>query len=122
LGLAGLAVERVALTPLGVRVVQLVTADPDAAVSGLPAAIDIGQGVGTDPAAAPAGRWHGRTVAVAQAALALPHGGLSAGEFRRAGAAVPTRARTTTRLRERLANAAQDGRCPAEGVATFGVS
>jgi transposase len=31
LGLAGLAVERVALTPLGVRVAQLVTADPDAA-------------------------------------------------------------------------------------------
>lgn len=31
LGLAGLAVERVALTPLGIRVVQLVTADPDAA-------------------------------------------------------------------------------------------
>jgi hypothetical protein len=31
LGLAGLAVERVALTALGVRVVQLVTHDPDAA-------------------------------------------------------------------------------------------
>ncbi len=30
LGLAGLAVERAALTPLGIRVVQLVTADPDA--------------------------------------------------------------------------------------------
>ena len=31
-GLDGLAVERVALTPLGgIRVVQLVTADPDAA-------------------------------------------------------------------------------------------
>ena len=31
LGLAGLAVERVALTALGVRVVQLVTDDPEAA-------------------------------------------------------------------------------------------
>jgi transposase len=31
LGLAGLAVEAVALTPLGIRLVQLVTADPDAA-------------------------------------------------------------------------------------------
>jgi transposase len=31
LGLAGLAVERVALTPVGVKVVQLVTVDPDAA-------------------------------------------------------------------------------------------
>ena len=31
LGLAGLAVERVALTGLGVRIVQLVTDDPDAA-------------------------------------------------------------------------------------------
>lgn len=30
LGLAGPAVERVALTPLGIRVVKLVTADPDA--------------------------------------------------------------------------------------------
>jgi transposase len=31
LGLAGLAVERVVLTGLGVRIVQLVTDDPDAA-------------------------------------------------------------------------------------------
>jgi hypothetical protein len=31
LGLAGLAVERVACAPLGVRIVQLVTDDPDAA-------------------------------------------------------------------------------------------
>jgi hypothetical protein len=31
LGLAGLAVERVAFVPFGVRIVQLVTDDPDAA-------------------------------------------------------------------------------------------
>ena len=31
LGLAGLAVERVALTAVGVKIVQLVTDDPDAA-------------------------------------------------------------------------------------------
>lgn len=31
MGLDGLAVERVALAPLGIRVVQLVTADSDAA-------------------------------------------------------------------------------------------
>jgi transposase len=35
---------------------------------------------------------------------------------------VPARARTTTRLRTRLATAVEDGRCQAEVAATFGVS
>ena len=52
MGLDGLAVERVALTRLGVRVVQLITDDPrGGALPGLPSALDLGQGLGADPSA-----------------------------------------------------------------------
>lgn len=47
LGLDGLAVECVALTGGGVRVVQLVSSDPDAApLPGVPGGVELGQGVG----------------------------------------------------------------------------
>jgi transposase len=122
LGLAGLAVERVALTPLGIRVVQLVTADPDAA-----RCPDCGQvstsgkeWVLTRPRDLPVGGGRG-VAAMAQAALALPHRDLPAQSFTEQTAEVPARARTTTRLRA-LATAVEDGRCQAEVAATFGVS
>jgi transposase len=123
LGLDGLAVERVVLTPLGIRVVQLVTADPDAArcpdcrqrsTSGKEWAL-------TRPHDLPVGgtavllqwrkrRWRCRTVECPR------------GSFTERVAAVPARARTTTRLRARLATAVEDGRSQAEVAATFGVS
>ena len=86
LGLAGLAVERVALSPLGVRVVQLVTDDPDAArCPGCKQVSSSGKEWAlTRPRDLPVG---GTAVllGVAQAPLALPHPGLSAGELHRAG-------------------------------------
>ena len=88
LGLAGLAVERVVLTGLGVKIVQLVTDDPDAArCPGCRVAVDVGQGLGADPAAGPAVRGGVRGRAVAQAAVAVPHRGLSARVVHRAGCA-----------------------------------
>jgi len=123
LGLAGLAVERVALSPLGIRVVQLVTTDPDAA-----RCPDCGQvsssgkeWVLTRPRDLPIGatavllqwrkrRWRCRVEACPRQS------------FTEQTAEVPARARTTTRLRARLATAVEDGRAQAEVAATFGVS
>jgi transposase len=123
LGLAGLAVERVALTPLGLRVVQLVTVDPDAAKCP-----DCGQ-VSTSgkewtltrPRDLPVGgtavllqwrkrRWRCRTTDCPRQS------------FTEQVPEVPARARTTTRLRDRLATAVEDGRTQAEVAVTFGVS
>jgi transposase len=123
LGLAGLAVERVALTPLGLRVVQLVTVDPDAAKCP-----DCGQ-VSTSgkewtltrPRDLPVGgtavllqwrkrRWRCRTTDCPRRS------------FTEQVPEVPARARTTTRLRDRLATAVEDGRTQAEVAVTFGVS
>ena len=57
LGLEGLAVERVVRTAVGVKIVQLVTDDPDAARCPVCAiGVDVGQGLGADPAAGPAVR------------------------------------------------------------------
>jgi transposase len=123
LGLVGLAVERVALTPLGVRVVQLDTAHPDAArcpdcrqrsTSGKEWTL-------TRPRDLPVGgtavllqwrkrRWRCRTAECARES------------FTEQVPEVPARARATTRLRARLATAVEDGRSQAEVAATFGVS
>ncbi len=66
LGLAGLAVERVVLTSGGVKIVQLVTDDPDAgAVPALPVGVEFGEGLGADPTAGPALWWGVRAGAVA---------------------------------------------------------
>jgi transposase len=123
LGLAGLVVERVALTPLGVRVVQLVTADPDAARC--PDCREVSSSgkewVLTRPRDLPVGgaavllqwrkrRWRCRAEACPRES------------FTEQVAEVPARARTTTRLRERLATAVEDGRSQAEVAVTFGVS
>jgi transposase len=123
LGLAGLAVERVALTPLGIRVVQLVTADPEAvrcpdcrelSTSGK-------EWVLTRPRDLPVGggqvllqwrkrRWRCRTTDCPR------------GSFTEQVPEVPARARTTARLRSRLATAVEDGRTQAEVAVTFAVS
>jgi transposase len=123
LGLAGLAVERVALTPLGVRLVQLVTADPDAT-----RCPDCGERSTSGnewtlirPRDLPVGgtgvllqwrkrRWRCRTATCVRAS------------FTEQVPAVPARGRTTMRLRARLATAVEDGRSQTEVAATFGVS
>src|ERR687889_600123 len=76
LGLEGLAVERIVLTAVGVKIVQLVTDDRmrpgvRGARSCRPRA-----GLGADAAAGPAVRRRVRADAVAQAAMAVPHRGL----------------------------------------------
>jgi hypothetical protein len=78
LGLPGLAVERVVLTALGVRIVQLVTDDPDAArCPGCRMVSTSGKDwVLTRPHDLPCGGGAGRG-AVAQAAVAVSHRGLS---------------------------------------------
>lgn len=123
LGLAGLAVERVALTSLGIRVVQLVTADPDAvrcpdcrqrSTSGKEWTL-------TRPRDLPVGgtgvrlqwrkrRWRCRTATCTRQT------------FTEQVPELPARARTTRRLRVRLATAVEDGRSQTEVAATFGVS
>jgi hypothetical protein len=56
LGLAVLPVERVVLAPFGVRIVPLATDDPGRrALPGVPDAVEVREGPGTDPPARPAG-------------------------------------------------------------------
>ena len=111
LGLAGLAVERVVLTGLGVKIVQLVTDDPDAARC--PACRSLSTSgkdwVLTRPRDLPCGgefavvqwrkrRWRCRTEDCPRAS------------FTEQVAQVPAGMRTTTRLRGALAVAVEDGR------------
>jgi transposase len=123
LGLTGLAVEAVSLTPLGIRLVQLVTVDPEAARC--PDCRELStsgkEWVLTRPRDLPVGgepvllqwrkrRWRCRTADCPRRS------------FTEQVPEVPARARTTTRLRTRLATAVEDGRCQAEVATTFGVS
>jgi hypothetical protein len=123
LGLAGLAVERVACAPLGVRIVQLVTDDPDAARCPVCRVVSTSgkDWVLTRPHDLPSGggqiavqwrkrRWRCRTVDCARAT------------FTEQVAQVPAGMRTTTRLRTALAVAVQDGRDQSEVAAAHGVS
>ena len=123
LGLAGLAVERVALTALGVRIVQLVTDDPDAArCPGCRVVSTSGKDwVLTRPHDLPCGggqvavqwrkrRWRCRTEVCPRAS------------FTEQVAQVPAGMRTTTRLRTALAVAVEDGRDQSEVAAAHGVS
>jgi len=123
LGLAGLAVEGVALAPFGVRIVQLVTDDPDAARC--PACRVVSTSgkdwVLTRPHDLPCGggqvavqwrkrRWRCRTQACERQS------------FTEQVAEVPAGMRTTTRLRAALAVAVEDGRDQSEVAAAHGVS
>ena len=123
LGLVGLAVERVVLTALGVRIVQLVTDDPDAArCPGCRMVSTSGKDwVLTRPHDLPCGggqvavvwrkrRWRCRTESCARAS------------FTEQVAQVPAGMRTTTRLRTALAVAVEDGRDQSEVAAAHGVS
>jgi transposase len=123
LGLAGLAVERVALTALGVRIVQLVTDDPEAARCPVCRVVSTSgkDWVLTRPHDLPCGggqvavqwrkrRWRCRTVACARQS------------FTEQVAQVPAGMRTTTRLRTALAVAVEDGRDQSEVAAAHGVS
>jgi transposase len=121
--LAGLAVERVALTALGARVVQLVTDDPDAARC--PACRVVSTSgkdwVLTRPHDLPCGggqvavqwrkrRWRCRTAACKRQS------------FTEQVVQVPAGMRTTTRLRAALAVAVEDGRDQSEVAAAHQVS
>jgi transposase len=123
LGLAGLAVERVELAPFGVRIVQLVTDDPDAARC--PACRVVSTSgkdwVLTRPHDLPCGggqvavqwrkrRWRCRTQACKRQS------------FTEQVAQVPAGMRTTTRLRTALAVAVEDGRDQSEVAAKHEVS
>ena len=123
LGLAGLAVERVELAPFGVRIVQLVTDDPDAARC--PACRVVSTSgkdwVLTRPHDLPCGggqvavqwrkrRWRCRTQACKRQS------------FTEQVAQVPAGMRTTTRLRTALAVAVEDGRDQSEVAAAHEVS
>jgi len=123
LGLAGLAVERVVLTGLGVRIVQLVTDDPDAARC--PACRVVSTSgkdwVLTRPHDLPCGggqvavqwrkrRWRCRTPDCARQS------------FTEQVAQVPAGMRTTTRLRAALAVAVEDGRDQSEVALAHAVS
>jgi len=78
LGLAGMAVECVALSPRGVRIVQLVTVDLKAARCPGCGQISTSLKEWVCTQAAGSGlRWWAGGVAVAHAALVLPHRGLS---------------------------------------------
>jgi transposase len=118
-----LAVERVACAPLGVRIVQLVTDDPDAARCPVCRVVSTSgkDWVLTRPHDLPSGggqiavqwrkrRWRCRTVDCARAT------------FTEQVAQVPAGMRTTTRLRTALAVAVQDGRDQSEVAAAHGVS
>jgi transposase len=123
LGLAGLAVERVVLTALGTRIVQLVTDDPDAACCpgcGVRSS-SAKDWVLTRPHDLPCGggqvamqwrkrRWRCRTEVCARQS------------FTEQVAQVPAGMRTTTRLRTALAVAVEDGRDQSEVAAAHGVS
>ena len=123
LGLEGLAVERVVLTARGVKIVQLVTDDPDAARC--PACGSVSTSgkdwVLTRPRDLPCGgefalvqwrkrRWRCRTEVCPRAS------------FTEQVAQVPAGMRTTTRLRAALAVAVEDGRDQSEVAAAHGVS
>ena len=123
LGLEGLAVERVVLTGLGVRIVQLVTDDPDAArCPGCRMVSTSGKDwVLTRPRDLPCGgefavvqwrkrRWRCRTRHCPRQTFTEQVG------------QVPAGMRTTTRLRAALAVAVEDGRDQSEVAAAHGVS
>jgi transposase len=118
-----LAVERVALTGLGVRIVQLITDDPDAArCPGCRVRSTSGKDwVLTRPHDLPSGggpvavqwrkrQWRCRTEVCPRAS------------FTEQVAQVPAGMRTTTRLRTALAVAVEDGRDQSEVAAWHGVS
>jgi transposase len=123
LGLDGLAVECVVLTGAGVRVVRLVTSDPDAARC--PACRVVSSSgkewVLTRPRDLPSGgaavllqwrkrRWRCRTEDCPRQTFTEQVG------------QVPAGMRTTTRLREGLARAVEDGRNQSEVATAHGVS
>jgi transposase len=118
-----LAVERVVLTGLGVRIVQLITEDPDAArcpqcqvrsTSGkdwvLTRPHDLPCGGGQVAVQWRKRRWRCRTELCPRAS------------FTEQVAQVPAGMRTTTRLRVALAGAVEDGRDQSEVAAAHGVS
>lgn len=122
-GLAGLAVERVVLTVLGVKIVQLVTDDPDAArCPSCRARSTSGKDwVLTRPRDLPCGgefalvqwrkrRWRCRTEDCPRVS------------FTEQVAEVPAGMRTTTRLRAALAVAVEDGRDQSEVATAHRVS
>jgi transposase len=123
LGLEGLAVERVVLTGLGVRIVQLVTDDPDAArCPGCRMLSTSGKDwVLTRPHDLPCGggqvavQWRKRRWRCRTALCPLQ-------TFTEQVAQVPAGMRTTTRLRAALAVAVEDGRDQSEVAAAHGVS
>ena len=123
LGLAGLAVERVALAPPGVRVVQLITDDPEAARCPVCRTLSTSgkDWVLTRPHDLPSGggqvvvqwrkrRWRCRTLDCARQS------------FTEQVPQVPAGMRTTTRLRTALAVAVEDGRDQCEVALAHGVS
>jgi transposase len=123
LGLEGLAVERVVLTVLGVKIVQLVTDDPDAARCPSCATVSTSgkDWVLTRPRDLPCGgefavvqwrkrRWRCRRVECPRAS------------FTEQVVQVPAGMRTTTRLRAALAVAVEDGRDQSEVAAAHRVS
>ena len=123
LGLEGLAVERVVLTGLGVKIVQLVTDDPDAARCPVCRSVSTSgkDWVLTRPHDLPCGgefavvqwrkrRWRCRTEVCPRAS------------FTEQVAQVPAGMRTTTRLRTALAAAVEDGRDQSEVAAAHRVS
>jgi transposase len=123
LGLEGLAVERVELTGLGVKIVQLVTDDPDAArCPGCRVLSSSGKDwVLTRPRDLPCGgelmsvqwrkrRWRCRAEHCPQQT------------FTEQVLEVPAGMRTTTRLRTALAVAVEDGRDQSEVAVAHGVS
>lgn len=123
LGLEGLAVERVVRTGLGVKIVQLVTDDPDAARCPVCRVVSTSgkDWVLTRPRDLPVGgefalvqwrkrRWRCRTL------------GCPRQTFTEQVDQVPAGMRTTTRLRAALAWAVEDGRDQSEVAAAHGVS
>jgi transposase len=123
LGLAGLAVEHVVPTAAGVKIVQLVTDDPDAARCPVCRAVSTSgkDWVLTRPRDLPCGgefavvqwrkrRWRCRTRDCARQT------------FTEQVAQVPAGMRTTTRLRAALAVAVEDGRDQSEVALAHGVS
>ncbi|MGH3966534.1 MAG: ISL3 family transposase [Pseudonocardiaceae bacterium] len=123
LGLEGLAVERVVLTEIGVKIVQLVTDDPDAARCPGCGVVSTSakEWALTRPRDLPVGgepvvvwwrkrRWRCRTSECPRQT------------FTERVAQVPTGMRTTTRLRAALAVAVEDGRDQAEVAGAYAVS
>jgi len=123
LGLEGLAVERVVLAGVGVKIVQLVTDDPEAARCLVCGSLSTSgkDWVLTRPHDLPCGgefaqvqwrkrRWRCRTEVCPRAS------------FTEQVAAVPAGMRTTTRLRTALAVAVEDGRDQSEVAAAHRVS